>query len=406
MSASSKTKILVANIGSTSFKYNLFEMRDGSILAKGGSEKIGAAEGLFNYKRTSDGRGTEGKEPIPDYGRAIELAFQSLMDPAVGVLSNMDEVAAIGFKVVMARGVTGTVELTEPVLRAMEEYYTLLPAHNPPYVNAVRFFRNQFPAIPCIGTFETAFYTQVPEENTRFAIPREWHEKYGIRRNGFHGASHRFVTEEAARIIGRPDLRIISCHLGGSSSIAAVRNGVAVDSSWGMTPQSGLPQNNRVGDFDAFALIYLIRDLGLGVDKVEQMLMKESGLKGLAGTATGDLRDILESAHAGNADAKLALNVFVKNIRNYIGQFLVELGGVDAIVFTAGISENNPWLREMICARLDSLGIAIDPALNGACPKSGGTISPASSRVRVMVIPTSEETIIARNAWALLHSQS
>lgn len=404
MSSVQKNKILVANIGSTSFKFVVFSMPDETFLCKGGVERIGSQDGIYSYQKTG-GQKQEKNCPIPDYHTAIGLAFESLMDPQEGVITSMDEVKAIGFKPVMAKGVSGTVELTEDVLKAMEEIYTLLPAHNPPYVSAVRLFRKDYPQIPCIGTFETAFYTEVPEANTRFAIPKEWHAEYGIRRHGFHGASHRFVTQRAAEILGTDKLRMISCHLGGSSSIAAVKDGVAMDSSWGMTPQSGLPQNNRVGDFDSFALIYLIRDLGLGVEKVEQMLMKESGLKGLAGTETGDLRDIKAAADAGSADAQLALKVLVKNIRNYIGQFLVELGGCDCLIFTAGIAENNPWLREAICAGLDELGIELDLEVNRTAPKEEVTLSKPSSKTRIMLIPTSEETIIARNAWKLLHEK-
>ncbi|MDK3156427.1 acetate/propionate family kinase [Kamptonema cortianum] len=406
MSSLNKNKILVANIGSTSFKFVVFSMPDETFLCKGGVERIGSGDGIYTYQKTG-GAKREKTCPIPDYPTAIRMAFESLLDAQEGVIGSMDEVRAIGFKPVMAKGVSGTVELTEDVLKAMEEIYTLLPAHNPPYVNAVRLFRQEYPAIPCIGTFETAFYDQVPEANTRFAIPKEWHGKYGIRRNGFHGASHRFVTERAAEILGGArNLRMISCHLGGSSSIAAVRDGVAVDSSWGMTPQSGLPQNNRVGDFDSFALIYLIRDLGLGVENVERMLMKESGLKGLAGTATGDLRDIKAAADAGSADAQIALKVLIKNIRDYIGKFLVELGGCDVLIFTAGIAENNPWLREAICAGLDGLGIELDPTVNQTAPKAEVTLSKPTSKTRIMLIPTSEETIIARNAWRLLEKKN
>ncbi|MDZ4742876.1 MAG: acetate/propionate family kinase [Verrucomicrobiota bacterium] len=402
MSSVQKNKILVANIGSTSFKFVVFSMPDETFLCKGGVERIGSQDGIYSYQKMG-GIAQKKTCPIPDYPTAIHMAFESMMDTEEGVITSMDEVKAIGFKPVMAKGISGTVEMTEDVLKAMEEIYTLLPAHNPPYVNAVRLFQKDYPEIPCVGTFETAFYDHVPEQNTRFAIPQEWHDKYGIRRNGFHGASHRFVTERAAEILGAGNLRMISCHLGGSSSIAAVKGGVAVDSSWGMTPQSGLPQNNRVGDFDSFALIYLIRDLGLGVEKVEQMLMKEAGLKGMAGTPTGDLRDVLKAADEGSVDAQMALKVLVKNIRNYIGQFLVELGGCDVLIFTAGIAENNPWLREAICAGLDGLGIELDLETNKTAPKTEVTLSKPSSKTRIMLIPTSEETIIARNAWKLLH---
>ena len=317
-------------------------------------------------------------------------------------LGGFDGLAAVGFKVVMARGISGTQVLDEPVLRAMEEVNTLLPAHNPPYIAAVRSFHKTHPELPCIGTFETAFYDDVPVENTRFPVPREWETKHGIRRFGFHGASHRFVTQRCAELRDTDKLRLISCHLGGSSSIAAVRDGKAINSSWGMTPQSGLPQNNRVGDFDVFALIYLARDLGLGIDAVEKALTSQSGLKGMSGLATGDVRDILEAARGGSADAQIALDVFVGSIRKFIGQFLVEMNGADVLIFTAGIAENNPILREQICANLDFCGLELDRDLNNQTGAVEAVISTPRSKIEVRVIPTNEEIIIARNAWQKL----
>ena len=389
-------KILVANIGSTSFKFRLIEMPSERVLAKGGAERIGSAESPWKVQ-IGDQPATEGTSPMPDYAAAI-----AWVDKALG---SFDGLAAVGFKPVMARGISGTQVLDEPVLRAMEEINTLLPAHNPPYVAAVRSFHKTHPSLPCIGTFETAFYDEVPVENVRYPVPREWETKYGIRRFGFHGASHRFVTQRCAELRGTDQLRIVSCHLGGSSSIAAVRNGKAVNSSWGMTPQSGLPQNNRVGDFDVFALIYLARDLGLGIDAVEKMLTSQSGLKGMSGLATGDIRDLIGAANDGNADAKIALDVFVGSIRKYIGQFLVELNGLDVLIFTAGIAENNPELRAQICANMDFCGLELDAEANANVRAEEAVISTPRSKIEVRVIPTNEELIIARNAWAKLSTK-
>ena len=386
-------KILVANIGSTSFKFRLIEMPSERVLAKGGVERIGSAESPWKAQIGNEPE-QSGTTALPDHGAAIALVEK--------LLGGFGELAAVGFKPVMARGISGTQVLAEPVLRAMEEINTLLPAHNPPYVAAVRSFHKSHPKLPCIGTFETAFYDDVPVENVRYPVPREWETKYGIRRYGFHGASHRFVSQRCAEIRGTNKLRVISCHLGGSSSIAAVRDGKAIDSSWGMTPQSGLPQNNRVGDFDCFALIYLARDLGLGIDAVEKALTSQSGLKGLSGLATGDVRDLLDAAEKGNADAQTALDVFVAAIRKYIGQFLVELNGADVLIFTAGIAENNPILREKICANLDFCGIELDREANGRVRAEEAVISTPRSKIEVRVIPTNEEIIIARNAWAKL----
>ncbi len=389
----SPNKILVANIGSTSFKFRLIEMPTERVLAKGGVERIGSADAPWKAQIGSEPE-QKGSAALPDHGAAIALVEK--------LLGGFEGLAAVGFKPVMARGISGTQVLAEPVLKAMEEINTLLPAHNPPYVAAVRSFHKSHPKLPCIGTFETAFYDDVPVENVRYPVPREWETKYGIRRYGFHGASHRFVSQRCAELRGTDKLRIISCHLGGSSSIAAVRDGKAINSSWGMTPQSGLPQNNRVGDFDVFALIYLARDLGLGIDAVEKALTSQSGLKGLSGLATGDIRDILTAAQSGNTDAKIALDVFSGQIRKFIGQFLVEMNGADVLIFTAGIAENNPSLREQICANIDFCGLELDRDANNKTGATEAVISTPRSKIEVRVIPTNEELIIARNAWAKL----
>ncbi len=386
-------KILVANIGSTSFKFRLFEMPSERVLAKGGVERIGSADCPFTIT-IGDAAAKKGTASFPDHASAIQFIESEL--------GGFDGLAAVGFKPVMAKGISGTQFMEEPVLRAMEEFNTLLPAHNPPYIAGVRLFNKLYPGLPCIGTFETAFYDHVPVGTYRYPVPLEWEQKYGIRRYGFHGASHRYVTSRCAELRGSDRLRIISCHLGGSSSIAAVANGVAVNSSWGMTPQSGLPQNNRVGDFDCFALIYLARNLGLGLDAVEKALTSDSGLKGMSGLPTGDVRDLLEAAGAGNADARVAMEVFVAQIRKFVGQFLVEMNGADVLVFTAGIAENNAELRAAVCAHLDFCGLELDPAANTATRATEAVISTPASKIEVRVIPTNEEIIIARNAWQKL----
>jgi acetate kinase len=389
-------KILVANIGSTSFKFRLFEMPTERLLARGGVERIGSSESPWKAQIASAPE-QQGTATLPDHGAAIALVEK--------LLGGFEGLAAVGFKPVMARGISGTQVLDERVLRAMEEINTLLPAHNPPYIAAVRSFHRSHPHLPCIGTFETAFYDDVPPENIRYPVPREWETRYGIRRQGFHGASHRYVTQRCAELRGTDQLRIISCHLGGSSSIAAVRNGKAINSSWGMTAQSGLPQNNRVGDFDCFALIYLARDLGLGLDAVEKALTTQAGLKGMSGLPTGDIRDLREAAKSGNTDAKIAIDVFVAAIRKFIGQFLVEMNGADVLIFTAGIAENGPDLRERICANLDFCGLELDREVNNKVRAEEAILSTPRSRIEVRVIPTNEELIIARNAWAKLQNQ-
>jgi len=386
-------KILVANIGSTSFKFRLFEMPSERVLAKGGVERIGSEGSPFSIT-VGDAAAKKGTAHFCDHAAVIQFLEAEL--------GGFDGLAAVGFKPVMARGISGTQFMEEPVLRAMEEFNTLMPAHNPPYIAGVRLFNRLYPGLPCIGTFETAFYDKMPPRNYRYPVPLAWEKNYGIRRYGFHGASHRYVTGRCAELRGTDRQRLISCHLGGSSSIAAVVNGLAVNSSWGMTAQSGLPQNNRVGDFDCFALIYLARDLGLGLDAVEKALTSESGLKGMSGLTTGDVRDLLAATASGNADARTALDVFIAQIRKFVGQFLVEMDGADVLIFTAGIAENNPDLRAAVCANLGFCGLELDTAANAATRDTEAVISTPASKIEVRVIPTNEEIIIARNAWKKL----
>lgn len=389
-------QILVANLGSTSFKFRLYEMPTERLLAKGGFERLGSDRAAWKIT-IGDGPEKSGQGDIRTHEDAIRLT-----DRELGGLAHL---AAVGFKPVMARGISGTQLMDARVLSAMEDIAALLPAHNPPYIAGVRLFNKLYPGLPCIGTFETAFYDRVPAHNRRFPIPLEWEKKYGIARHGFHGASHRYVSERAAELRGSEKMRLVSCHLGGSSSMAAVKDGIALDSSWGMTPQSGLPQNNRAGDFDCFAMIYLARECGLGWDAVEKALASASGLQGMSGLASGDMRDLRAAAAAGHEDARTAIAVFVAAIRKYLGQFFLELNGLDVLVFTAGIGENNPDLRAEICADLDCLGLQLDPAANAACRATEAVISTPDSLVEVRVIPTNEEIIIARHAWRLLQQQ-
>jgi acetate kinase len=278
------------------------------------------------------------------------------------------------------------------------------------------------PGVPLIGLFETAFYQFAPEAMMRYAVPEAWHD-IGVRRWGFHGASHKFIAERSAELLGRkdvarrvqrlyvdsgktpvekPDLRVISCHLGGSSSITGILNGVAIGNSLGMSPQSGLPHNDRVGDLDAEALPYAVKTLGISLEDAQRLLTKESGLKGLSGSLSNDIRDIQEAASNGNTKAQLALDVFVSEARRWIGGYFLALNGADALVFTAGIGENRPELRAAICANLDQLGIVLDTEKNNSIKATEAVISAATSRMKVMVIPTNEELVVAREARRLL----
>jgi len=390
-------KVLVANLGSTSLKWRLFDFSNGQerMLHKGGFERVA------------------------DYPKAIGDCLLHLKD--AGHIQTERDLAAVGFKTIMARGVNGCVRLDESVVKAMEAFSGIAPAHNPPYITGIRLFAQRMPAVPLVGLFETAFYQWVPPAAVRYAVPEAWYE-LGVRRWGFHGASHKFIAERAAEMLGRddvaersrqlyvdggaapvrpPDLRVISCHLGGSSSITGIRNGVAIGTSMGLSPQSGLPQNNRVGDLDSFVLPFLMRSTGLSLDEAEKLMCRESGLKALSG-GYNDVRDIAGEATRGNSRAQLALDVLIHQARHWIGSLFLQLNGADALVFTAGIGENHPPIRRAVCDNLSELGILLDQDKNNLTRATEATISAPASRVKVMVIPTNEELVVAREVKRLL----
>jgi acetate kinase len=290
--------------------------------------------------------------------------------------------------------------VTPDVLAAMEEMCGVAPAHNPPYIAAMRLLAEKLPHLPLVAAFETDFHATIPAYNQLYAIPHEWSESGCVRRWGFHGASHRYIAGRTAELLGRNDLRIISCHLGGSSSLCAIRNGQSVATTMGMSPQSGLPQNNRVGDFDAFALPRIMQMTGKPLAEVLSILANRSGLLGISGVST-DYRDIARAAAEGNARATLALDVYVASIRHYLGAYMVELGGADVIVFTGGIGENRNDLRTAVCRDLAELGIVLDSTANQQA-KGETSIHAPESRVRIWVMPTNEELVVARLAAKLL----
>ena len=381
--------ILVANLGSTSFKYRLFRLADGAetLVAKGGYERV------------------------TDFGRAIEDCLAALQ--GAGHLRSPADVHAVGFKAVHGGEVTGCLTADEKVEAALMAAADLAPAHNPVYAAGIRQFRQKLPGVPLVALFETAFYQWVQEPARRYAVPEAWF-KAGVRRYGFHGASHKFIAERSAELLQRPEvakitrelyqagprpvdgapLRVISCHLGGSSSVTGIRNGVAIGTSMGLSAQSGLPQNNRVGDLDSFAIPYIHRKLGLSIPDIEKQLSQEGGLLGISGVSN-DLRDIRTASLAGNARATLAIEAYVHSIRHWLGSFWIALGGCDAVVFTGGIGENNPWLREMVCAGLSELGLKLDPTRNQAgVPETN--LASDQSCTRVLAIPANEELVVAR----------
>ncbi len=393
-------KVLISNLGSTSLKYRLFDFSNGGaeVLTKGGFERV------------------------DNHADAIEETLGQLREG--GFIENENDLAAVGFKTIMARDTSGCVELTEEVLEAMAFYNEIAPAHNPPYIAGVRQFREKMPSVPMVGLFETSFYQWTEPSAQRYAVPHEWYE-LGIRRWGFHGASHKFIAERSAELLGRddvaercrrlyvdggktpidgPDLRVVSCHMGGSSSVTGIKNGAAIGTSMGLSPQSGLPQNNRVGDLDSFALPFVMRKTGIDLDEAERLMTKEAGLKGISGVSN-DLRDIQDAADQGNERATLAIDYLTHQTRHWIGAFHFDLNGLDAIVFTAGIGENRGPLRTDVCANLENLGIKIDPEANDALRGQEGVVSTPDSPVKVMVIPTNEELVVAREVRRFLEAR-
>ena len=391
-------KVLVANLGSTSFKYRLLDMSTERQLAVGGIERIGEAESRAVVE--IDGQQRELALQVPDHAAAVELCLAQLTDPDQGCLSDASEVAAIGFKAVHGGRTSGVKRVDEELLSAMEEMSQVAPAHNPPYIAAMRQLHERLPGIPLVAAFETGFHETIPERSRHYAIPHEWADQLPIRRWGFHGASHRYIANRTAELLGRDDLRIISCHLGGSSSLCAIRNGKSVATSMGMSPQSGIPHNNRVGDMDPYNLPLIMEATGKSLDEVLQDLACRGGLLGISGVS-GDLRDIQKAADEGNSRAGLALEVFTTDIRRYLGSLLVELGGADVIVFTGGIGENQQQVRADVCQDLEELGVQLDKNANGATDGES-CISDAGSRTKVWVIPTNEELIVARQVCQLL----
>ena len=381
-------------------KYRLFDFSngDGELLVRGGIERV------------------------DDHAVAIEQVQCELKEG--GWIASEADLTAVGFKTIMAEGITGCLELTEEVVESMEMCNYVAPAHNPPYIRGIRLFAEKMPEIPLVGLFETAFYQWVPESSSRYAVPKSWHDA-GVRRWGFHGASHKFIAERSAELLGREDvasrarnlyiddagsqvdgstLRVVSCHLGGSSSVTGILNGAAIGNSMGLSPQSGLPHNNRVGDLDSMAVLHMMRRDGLSIDEVEQALCSESGLKGLSG-GRNDIRDIQSAADRGDANSRLALEVFVNSVRHWIGAYFAQLNGLDALVFTAGIGENRAAIRAEVCANLDQLGIQLDPSKNNSTKAEEAVISSEDSTVKVLVIPTNEELVVAREVKRFLDNK-
>lgn len=374
-------KCLIPNIGSTSFKFRVLDMPSETVLAQGRVERIGQPGG-----------------ECADYPAAIHKCITEIVGTGKP-LASLAEVGAVGFKAVHAGPLNAPQIIDDAFLAAMDEFQFFAPAHNPPYIAAIKAFRKELPGVPLVAVVEPFPYRFMDEAATTYAVPYEWRTEHGIRRYGFHGASHRAASERIRALMGRDTLRHVSCHLGGSSSVAAFRNGVAIDTSFGTSPQSGLPQNNRVGDIDVFAVLHMMKKLGLGPDEMATLLGCKSGLAGISGKC-GDVRDLSEAAAAGDTRSKLALDVFVYAIRHYLGAFILELGGIDAITFSGGIGENSPEIRAAVLRDLRGFGIELDVKRNSALAGEG-LVTAENSAVKVYVVPANEELVVARETVAV-----
>ena len=395
-------KILVLNCGSSSLKYQLFNMDDESVMAKGLVEKIG----LGNSELTHQPQGKDKvkiEADIPNHGVAIEMVTAALLDKEHGVISDMREIDAVGHRIVHgAQMFSASCIIDEKALADLETLSELAPLHNPPSILGIRACCEKIPGVPMVGVFDTAFHQTMPAANYLYGLPYEYYEKYKIRRYGFHGTSHRFVSSRCAELLGRDDAKIITCHLGNGSSLSAVDHGKVVDTSMGFTPLAGVLMGTRSGDIDPAIVTYIMDKEGLDTAGMNAVLNKKSGLLGISGVSS-DMRYVEEAADQGNERAKIALDVFRKTVVSYIGAYAAEMNGVDAIVFTAGIGENSALERAAICANLTYLGVDFDAEAND-CRGKVGEISKAGSKVRVFVIPTNEELMIARDTKALAES--
>ncbi len=392
--------ILVINAGSSSIKYQLYDMPEKTILEKGLVECIGQEQSRL-VRKTPEGP-IELETPIPDHEAGMDMIAHALASGEKAVLSDIAQIEAVGHRVVHGgEEFTGSVEINDHVIESIEKFADLAPLHNPPNLTGIRAAMHKLPAAVQVACFDTAFHTSIPKTAYLYALPYEIYEKYRVRRYGFHGTSHRFVTRQAAEMLGKPldEVNVITCHLGNGCSIAAVKNGKSVDTSMGLTPLEGLVMGTRTGDFDPAILFYLARK-GYSIEDLDKMCNKQSGLLGISGESN-DMRNLDELAQNGHERAKLAIDIFCYRVKKYIGTYTSVLGRLDAVVFTGGIGENNGQIREAVCSEQTQIGIEIDPEANGAFKGEDLDVSSPDSRVKVLVIPTDEEIIIANDTYRI-----
>ncbi|MFS8501948.1 MAG: acetate kinase [Caldicoprobacter sp.] len=397
-------KILVINAGSSSLKYQLIDMTDETVLAKGLAERIGIDNSMLSHTPAGKEK-VEIKVDIKDHVQAVKMVIDALVHPEYGVIKDMSEISAVGHRVVHGgERFSSSVIIDDDVMEAIRANINLAPLHNPANITGIEACKKVMPNTPMVAVFDTAFHQTMPKEAYIYAIPYSAYEKYGIRRYGFHGTSHKYVTLRAAKLLERPieELKMVTCHLGNGSSIAAVKGGKSVDTSMGFTPLEGLPMGTRCGVIDPAIVTFLMEKENMTYQQIDHYLNKESGVLGISGVSS-DFRDLEAAANDGNERAQLALDIFAYSIKKYIGAYAAAMGGLDCVVFTAGIGENNPYIRQKACEGLEFLGIYIDREKNEYTKKGKeGEISTDDSKVKVLVIPTNEELMIARETLELV----
>lgn len=390
-------KILVINTGSSSIKYQLIDMESKEVLSKGLLERIGLPNPVLNHK-LNDGKTHVIQARIEDHEEGMKLILDTLLDEKLGAIKSISDIDAVGHRVVHAgEKYASSVRITSDVINALEECSELAPLHNPPNLMGISAAQKLLPDVPHVAVFDTAFHQAMPPKAYLYAIPMSLYDKYGIRRYGFHGTSHRYVARRAGEMLGKhwQDLKIVTCHLGNGASMAAIDRGKSVDTSMGFTPLEGLYMGTRCGNIDPAIVIFLEEKENLTPQQVYDLLNKKSGMLGASGVSS-DMRDIEDHSANGDKRARTSLEMYAYQIKRYIGSYVAAMNGIDVLVFTAGIGENSPLIRKMVCENMDYLGIEIDESKNEVRGKER-VISPDSSEVKVMVIPTNEELVIAED---------
>ncbi|WP_319502005.1 acetate kinase [uncultured Draconibacterium sp.] len=395
--------ILVINAGSSSIKYQLIDMNTEVPLSSGIVERIGLEMGLIKHKTFVNGSEEKTVEefPIPDHGVGLKRVAELLTDEKVGVISDPSEIQAVGHRLVHgAETFTETVKITDEVKAKVKELFPLAPLHNPANLIGVEVAEKVFPNAKQVGVFDTAFHQSIPEKAFRYALPEKFYSEMRIRKYGFHGTSHKFISEKAIEYLGNPDAKIVTLHLGNGASMAAVKGGVCVDTTMGMGPLSGLIMGTRSGDIDPAIIFYLANQKGYSVEEISDLLNKESGMKGLTGLT--DMRDIEKAYREGDKGSKLALEMYAYRAKQFVGSYAAAMNGLDAIVFTAGIGENDTHIREMVCEEMEFLGITWDEEKDKNRKDGVHEINVDGAKVKVLIIPTNEELEIAKQSLALI----